>query len=626
MITVDNLSKSYGKQVLFENTGFKVNRRERVGVVGRNGHGKTTLFRMIIGEDDPDEGTIIKPRKYRVGYVEQRLHFSRETVKEEAAKALPPVAHNEIWRVEKILAGLGFEPSDLDKNPSELSGGYQVRLNLAKVLLGDYQMLLLDEPSNYLDITSIRWLERFLVSWPGEIMLITHDRSFMDNVVTHVLGIHRKKIRKIEGDTGKYYSQVAQEEEIYEKTRVNDERKRKEMDLFINRFRAKARLAGLVQSRVKSLEKMEKKDKLETIKTLDFAFVEKKSYHKYAMDVRDLAFSYTKEKRLIRHFSICIGARDRVFIVGKNGRGKTTLLKLLAGVLEPKAGEVASPQSAAAGYFEQTHISTLSDSRTVLEEIASADPEGDPKRSRWIAGAMMFEEDDALKKIRVLSGGEKSRVLLGKLIATPLNLLLLDEPTNHLDLESNDALLAAIDNFDGAVIMVTHNEMFLHALAERLVVFDDDELFVYEGGYQSFLEKVGWKEEQSGAPAAPEGEVFPDEKAKRTPRERRKLRSAIVAQRSQILRPLETRMSEIETGVESHDAGLRTMNQALIDASQAQQGARVVELSRTMHETKSAIDGLLEELEKLTSEYETVRAEFDRKLRDLDEESEEEAP
>jgi ATP-binding cassette subfamily F protein 3 len=629
MIIVDNLSKSFGKQGLFDSVSFKVNRRERVGVVGRNGHGKTTLFRMIIGEEEPDEGTIAKPRNYRIGYVEQRISFTEDTVRAEAAGALAPDAHNELWRVDKVLAGLGFEPDDLDKHPSELSGGFQVRLNLAKVLLGDFQMLLLDEPSNYLDITSLRWLERFLVAWPGEIMLITHDRSFMDNVVTHVLGIHRLKVRKIQGDTGKYYEQIAAEEEIYEKTRVNDERKQKEMDLFITRFRAKARLGGLVQSRIKSLEKMEKREKLQSIKTLDFAFVEKRSFHKYAMDVRDISFAYTPDRSLIRRFSISIGAKDRVFVIGRNGRGKTTLLKLLAGDLEPRSGEITSPQSVAPGYFEQTHISTLHESNTVLDELASADPEGDPKRSRTIAGAMIFEGDDALKKIAVLSGGEKSRVLLGKLIATPLNLLLLDEPTNHLDIESNDALLGAIDNFDGAVVMVTHNEMFLHALAERLVVFDNDDIVVYEGGYQRFLDKVGWKDEVMQRPAgslqARNGGDDPG-KAKLAPKELRRLRSEVITERSKALRPLEARMAEVEKAVEENDAALKKLNKELVEASRARNGGRVVELSRSMHRAKKAIDGLLEELEKLTSDYGTKKAGFDARLRALDAEDGPENP
>jgi ATP-binding cassette subfamily F protein 3 len=621
MIVVDNLSKSYGKQGLFDSVSFKVNRKERVGVVGRNGHGKTTLFRMITGEDEPDEGTITKPRKYRIGYVEQRMRFTEATVLAEGARALPPDAPNEIWRVEKVLTGLGFDAADLEKRPSELSGGFQVRLNLTKVLVGDFQMLLLDEPSNYLDITSIRWLERFLAAWPGELLLITHDRSFMDNVVTHVLGIHRRKVRKVEGDTGKYYEQIAAEEEIYEKTRVNDERKMKEMDLFITRFRAKARLGGLVQSRVKSLEKMEKREKLEAIKTLEFAFAEKPSYHKYALDVRDLSFGYTPDRPLIRRFSISIGAGDRVFVIGRNGRGKTTLLRLLAGDLAPLSGTVDSPQSVAAGYFEQTHIATLSESNTVLEEIVSADPEGDPKRARFIAGGMMFEDDDALKRIRVLSGGEKSRVLLGKLIATPLNLLLLDEPTNHLDIESNDALLEAIDAFDGAVVMVTHNEMFLHALADRLVVFDNDDVVVYEGGYRRFLDKVGWRDEimqGSIAAAAPPANEGAGERPKWTPKELRRLRSEIVAERSRALRPIETRLAAIEKDVEAHDAALRRLNGELVKASEGRQGARVVEVSKEMHRTKKTIDGLFEELEKLTADHEAKKAGFDARMQELD--------
>ncbi len=621
MIVVDDLSKSYGRQSLFDSISFKINRRERVGVVGRNGHGKTTLFRMIMGKEEPDSGTISRPRNYRVGYVEQKLAFTEATVLAEGARALPPDSHNEAWRIEKVLFGLGFEADDLEKRPAELSGGYQVRLNLAKALVGDYQMLLLDEPSNYLDITSIRWLERFLAAWPGELMIITHDRSFMDNVATHILGIHRRKVRKIRGDTGKYYEQIAAEEEIYEKTRINDERKMKEMDLFITRFRAKARLGGLVQSRVKSLEKMEKKEKLETLKTLEFSFSEKPAYHKYALDARDVSFSYTPDRPLLRRFSISIGAKDRVFVVGRNGRGKTTLLKLLAGELEPRSGEIASPQSAAPGYFEQTHISTLCDSNTVLEEIASADPEGDPKRARFIAGGMMFEGDDALKRIRVLSGGEKSRVLLGKLIATPLNLLLLDEPTNHLDLESNDALLAAIDNFDGAVVMVTHNEMFLHGLADRLVVFDNDDVVVYEGGYGRFLEKVGWRDEvMQGTAGGPKPPAGSDGTTKGTPKELRRRRSEIIAERSRVLRPIEAKMEEAEREVEARDASLRELNRELIEASRMKQGSRVVELSRSMHHVKKEVDGLLDELEALTRDHETKSADFDGRLRALDEE------
>ena len=621
MIVVDNLSKNFGKQSLFDNISFKVNRRERVGVVGRNGHGKTTLIRMIAGLEEADSGSISMPRNYRIGYVEQHLDFKAKTVLEEAARGLAPDARSELWRVEKVLAGLGFDKGDQDKHPSELSGGFQVRLNLAKVLLADYQMLLLDEPNNFLDITSIRWLERFLLAWPGELMLITHDRSFMDKVVTHVLGIHRRKARKISGDTGKYYAQIAQEEEIYEKTRVNDERKQKEMDLFITRFRAKARLGGLVQSRVKSLEKMEKKDKLQAIRTLEFSFAEKPFHHKYALSADSLSFGFDPAKTLIKDFTMTIGARDRVFVVGKNGKGKTTLLKLLAGALQPWEGEVTSPQSAAMGYFEQTNVSGLVDSNTVLDEIAAANVNEDPKLPRLIAGAMMFEGDDALKPVRVLSGGEKSRVILGKLIATPVNLLLLDEPTNHLDLESSDALLAALDDFDGAVIMVTHNERFLRALAERLVVFQNGGILVYEGDYQRFLDKIGWKDEEDRPQGRATTEVINREglvsQNKLNPKEFRKIKSELVTERSRVLKPLEKMIQEKERAVERLDKDLQKLNAGIVEASRLRDRFRVVELSKSMHQAKKDIDILLEELEKLTGEYEVKKAEYRNRLAGL---------
>ncbi len=621
MIVVDNLSKSFGKQSLFDNISFKINHRERVGVVARNGHGKTTLLRMIAGLEEVDSGTISMPRNYRIGYVEQHLDFKTETVLQEAARGLAADASSELWRVEKVLAGLGFDKSDRDKHPSELSGGYQVRLNLAKVLLADYQMLLLDEPNNFLDITSIRWLERFLLAWPGELMLITHDRSFMDKVVTHILGIHRRKARKISGDTGKYYAQIAQEEEIYEKTRVNDERKQKEMDLFITRFRAKARLGGLVQSRVKSLEKMEKREKLQPIRTLEFSFAEKPFHHKYALSIDGLSFGFNPGKPLIKDFAMTIGARDRVFVVGKNGKGKTTLLKLLAGALNPWEGEVSSPQSVAVGYFEQMNVSGLVDSNTILDEIASANVNEDPRLPRLIAGAMMFEGDDALKPIRILSGGEKSRVILGKIIATPVNLLLLDEPTNHLDLESSDALLEALDDFDGAVIMVTHNERFLQALAERLVVFQNGSILVYEGDYQRFLDKIGWKDEEERPQGRASVEGLSKEDAvsrdKLNPKEFRKLRSELITERSRVLKPLERKIEEKEKAIERLDAELQKMNAAVVEASQLKDGFRVVELSKSMHQAKTDLDLFLEDLETLTGEYEKKKAEYEIRLAGL---------
>ncbi|MGB9764018.1 MAG: ATP-binding cassette domain-containing protein [Candidatus Saccharicenans sp.] len=662
MIAIENLSKRFAQQVLFEKISFKVNPGERVGIVGKNGHGKSTLFRLIVGLEQPDEGRVIIPKNYRLGYLEQEPDFKSSTVLEEASRGLHNPEKDQLWRVEKVLLGLGFTFEDFDKRPGELSGGYQVRLSLARLLIGDYDMLLLDEPNNYLDITSIRWLEKFLLGWRGELMIITHDRRFMDRVATHILGLHRQKVRKIEGNTEKYYNQIALEEEVYEKTRLNDERKRKEMEIFINRFRAKARLAGLVQSRLKYLEKMEKREKLEKIKNMEFSFQEKPFHHKYALSLDGVSFAYTAEKPLIKNFSLHIGARDRVMVIGPNGRGKTTLLKLMSGVLQPQSGEVSRPKSVAIGYYEQSYAEEMNNENNVLEELAAANPQLEPARIRQIAGALMFEGDEALKPVKILSGGEKSRLLLGKIMARPINLLLLDEPTNHLDLESCDALLAALDNFDGAVVMVTHNEMFLQALAERLIVFQDEKISVFEGGYETFLERVGWSEEakndflgkkgkmddkpeepvqnkdlfinqkaSSGGSISPENQPdnsqlelpsanIPAEafKVKLSPRELRQLRSEIIIEKSRVLKPLEERILELERAIETLEDKINQLTKKIIEASVDGRGQEVVRFSRELDAGRKNLDSLYEEYTQIYQEYEVKRENFERRLQEIE--------
>lgn len=335
MIQFENLEKSFGDRILFSDVNFQINSRERIGLVGRNGHGKSTLLRMVIGEEPVEGGQILMPRNYRIGHLSQHLRFTESTVLAECARGLSADRQGNVWEAEKILTGLGFSEKDFQAPPESFSGGFQVRINLAKVLVSAPDMLLLDEPTNYLDITSIRWMERFLQEWRGEMILVTHDRSFMDRVVTHTVGIHRKKIRKIKGDTEKYYTQIAQEEEIYEKTRLNEEKKRKEVELFISRFRAKARLASMVQSRIKSLEKQGGKEKLEAISELDFAFRSLPFQAKQVLQAENLTFGYEGMPALIEDFSITVRPGERICVVGQNGKGKTTLLKLLARSLFP---------------------------------------------------------------------------------------------------------------------------------------------------------------------------------------------------------------------------------------------------------------------------------------------------
>lgn len=620
MIRVENLTKSFGDRLLFDEISFSLSSKQRVGLVGQNGHGKTTLFQMINGDEQPDSGSVVIPKNYRIVYVQQQLEFTTDTALAEGLRALPPQEQDHSWKVEKILIGLGFSEEDFHRHPSQFSGGLQVRLNLVKALVSEPDLLLLDEPTNFLDITSIRWIEQFLNTWPHELLLITHDRSFMDKVVTHTMGIHRRKMRKISGNTAKYYNQIAQDEEVYEKTRINDERRRKEVQQFISRFRAKARLANMVQSRIKTLKKMEKKEKLDQMKLLDFSFRSSPFPGKRALTARNLDFAYERGKNLIKDFNITIEAGERVCVVGKNGKGKTTLLKLLAGVLVPQAGETVYHPSIGKGFFEQTNVNSLVDARTVEEEILYSHADMDRQRARNICGAMMFSGDDALKRISVLSGGEKSRVMLGKLLATPINLLLLDEPTNHLDMESCDALLTAIDFFEGTVIMVTHNEMFLHSLAERLIVFQNDHIEVFDGSYREFLEKDGWHDK--GSLARRSGSKTPQRETtvRLTKKEMRRQKSDIIAHRSKITAPLEKRIARLENDIESHEVELDRHNQAMQQASQKQDVQRITELSRAIHANQSAIDKYFDELEKITHELDSHNADFEKQLQVLENE------
>lgn len=611
MIAVQNLAKRFGNTVLFEDVTFTIGNKEKVGLVGRNGLGKTTLLKIIAGIEQPDEGSVAIPRHYTIGYMSQQLHFTKPIVRDEALSLLPESEQHEYWRAKKILSGLGFETSDMIKKVPELSGGFQVRLQLAKTLILNPDMLLLDEPTNYLDITSIRWLARFLQNWPGELVLITHDRGFMDSIVTHTLGIHRNRVKKIKGNTQQFYEQIALEEEIYEKTRINDERRKKEIEEFISRFRAKARLANLVQSRIKTIEKMQKREKLVPLKNLDFEFRYKPITAKYVVQVDSISFGYD-EKPLINNLSFSVAAGDRICIIGPNGKGKTTLCKLLAGSLQPQSGTITTALGVETGYFEQTNISTLNPNATIEDEIAYSDPDNNKQRARNICGSLLFEGDDALKPVSVLSGGEKSRVLLGKILVKPINLLILDEPSNHLDMEACDALLTAIDSFEGAVILVTHNELFLRAIAQRLIIFQNNTISIFEGDYERFLEKVGWDSEADTHRANHTGEAEP----RLNKKELRRIRSQLLQEKQSECKPLQERIEHIENEIMHYDNLLKQYNADIVIASQLQKSSEIQRLSIEINKLEKTLSSLYDELEDLMERHEEKNRHYDRLIQE----------
>lgn len=612
MIQVNDLSKSYGPQEIFESASFLLSAGERVGLVGRNGSGKSTLFRMILGLESADAGEITLPKNYRIGTLEQHISFRHPTVLLECASVLVGEAQYDHYKAEKILFGLGFTAEDMNRDPHTFSGGYQIRINLAKVLLTEPNLLLLDEPTNYLDIISLRWLRNFLNNFQGEVIIITHDREFMNSVTTHTMGIVRRKIKKLKGDTTKYFEQLAQEEEIYEKTKANQDRRIKELSAFVERFRYKATKATQAQSRLKMLEKMGQMDELEREQLLGFRFNHAECPGKVLMQVEDLSFAYPGGQKLIDSLSFAVGRNDRIGIIGKNGKGKSTLLNLLGGVLTPSQGVVRTHPGILRGHFGQTNIERLSMNATVEEEIASEHADLPYSRIRGICGTMMFEGEMAKKKISVLSGGERSRVMLGKIIAKPTNLLLLDEPTNHLDMESIESLCDEIEDYGGAALIVTHSEMLLDRLVNKLVIFHHGNVEFFEGTYREFLQKIGWEEEKTNLV-----EEKKDSSPKISLKDAKKMRQDIILERSRQLKPLKERITYIEARITTLEQQIARSNQELIDASEKSEGHRIASLSKIIADSEKEIDDLFFELAEKSELVETQEKLFQERLDQL---------
>ena len=638
MIQVQNVSKSFGVQVLLDGASMLVGDHERVGLVGRNGCGKSTLFKMILGQECLDGGSIDIPKKYTLGYLQQHLNFTHATVHEEACSVLKP--NEDGWieehKVEAILFGLGFDEESMHKSPMLLSGGFQIRLNLAKVLASEPDMLLLDEPTNYLDIVSMRWLSRFLRNWKGEVLLITHDHHFMDEVCTHTAGIFRHKIRKVKGSVEKLRETVAEEEEVAQRTQENEAKKKAQLEQVIERFRYKAAKAAMVQSKIKAAAKLATGERLTHERNLEFSFTEAGFPGKRMLQIKGLSFAYPNRTEdgtvqgmgpeLITDLTMEVFKGDRIAIIGPNGRGKTTLLNLIAKELSPTAGEISHNPNLQINYFGQTNINRLNLDNTVEEEIASAIEEVAQKsRARGLAGLMMFSGDAALKKVKVLSGGERSRVLLGKILASPCNMLLLDEPTNHLDMESIESLIDALEDYEGTAMVVTHDEELLHAFATRLVVFDGGKCRVFEGTYADFLEKVGWASEKKpgGSESAnikvsnidvktDGGNASANNAAGGAPRtkEDRKARADYIAERSKVIKPLEKKLAKLEEDIAKAEALGGELEAKLVTASESGDGNAITAIAKDMDDNKKKVDQLYEEWEKVSAELEAAKDKY----------------
>jgi len=610
MIQLSNISKHYGEKELFSNLDFRMNSGNRIGLVGRNGSGKSTLFKLILGEESPDDGDISIPKAYKIGALKQHLEFTEKTLRDETALALSEEDKFSVYKVEKMLFGLGFTLEDLDKDPLSFSGGYQIRINLAKLLISEPNLLLLDEPTNYLDILSLRWLRTFLKSFDGEVILITHDRNFMDSITTHTMGIVRRTLSLIPGNTHKFYEQLEANDEHYEKQKISQDKKRKELEEFIAKNKARASTAAQAQSKVKLLEKMDDMDSIIHDSTLEFEFNFKDTPAKVLLDVKEVSFGYESDNILFEDISFTLKKGETLGIIGKNGKGKSTLLNTIAGELKQLSGNVDFHGTTTFAHFGQTNIAHLNPNSTIMDEIYTVNSKLSEATVRGICGGMMFSGDDAKKKISLLSGGEKSRVMLGQILAKDVNLLFLDEPTNHLDMQSIDALTEAIKRFDGSCIIVTHSEELLRQVCDRLVVFAKDGAQYFDGKYDEFLEKIGWDEEE-------QSEEVKKSAPKVNKKENKKLRTSLISERNKLTTPLKKEVAKLEEDIMNLEDSIEKDQAELIQASNAGDNSKMIELSQVVTKSERKVEELFEQLEVSQTKLDEITQEYEDKLQEL---------
>jgi len=526
MITITNLSKNYGKKILFEGISLNINRGERIGLIGPNGAGKSTLFSLILGEIEPSQGEIRLNKNTHIGYLPQEASFkSDRTVISELTEGddrimrlkhekdelennnqagsrrygevlhdLETLNYFELeHKAEKILMGLGFKERDFTRPIKDMSGGWQMRTLLAKLLTYQYDLLLLDEPTNYLDLNAALWLKDYLSNFRGTFIMISHDRAFLTDVTNYTLVLENGIITKVGGNY-EHYEQIKQERRIHlEKLYKEQEKKREQLEKFVSRFHAQPNKAASVRAKRTALERLEKEavqlppDTRESIGSFSFPQT-RRSGHKI-IELEKIAKNYG-EIEVYKDLDFEITQGEKAVLAGDNGAGKSTLLKILAGVIEPSTGNRIVGHNVDIGYFSQTRTDVLNTENTVLREAYSAAPGFMSEEIiRTILGAFLFTGDDAEKKVKVLSGGEKSRLILAKLLINPPNFLLLDEPTTHLDVDAVEALVRALVDYQGTLVFISHDIYFVRSVANVVYEVKNGRIRKFPGGFDYYFEK-----------------------------------------------------------------------------------------------------------------------------------------
>jgi len=646
MFSVQNITVQFGGSPLFRNASFIINQKDRIGLAGNNGSGKTTLLRIIMGLHNPDEGEVVIPNDKTTGYLPQEIQLhNTKPVMEEAMSAfheireleqkIHDISHeittrddfdskayhrlvdrlselNEKHRilgghtmaedVEKVLTGLGFHRDEFNRPLNEFSNGWQMRVEIAKILLKRPDLVLLDEPTNHLDIEAIQWLEGFLADYPGAVVLVSHDRAFLDNVTTRTIEIEMGKIYEYKASYSEYVRQRESRLESQMAAFNNQQQQIRQVERFIERFRYKNTKSRQVQSRIKMLEKMEEIeiDNLDT-SSIHFRFPPAPASGKVVIEAENLSKSYGR-KLVLANNSFAAIKGDRIAFVGRNGEGKTTLARVIIGALEHD-GKLRIGYNVLMGYYAQNPAEMLDPELTIFDTIDRVAVGDVRSRIRTLLGGFLFGEDEIDKKVKVLSGGEKARLALAKLLLTPANLLVLDEPTNHLDMQSKDILKNALLQYEGTLILVSHDRDFLQGLTNKVYEFKDRKIREYIGDIYDFLESRrirSLKELEISNAKSSTGSAGTDISDNKQLYERKK-------QLERDIRKVSSQVEKNEAEIHAMENVLKKLNERLSDPSKLQKGEDINQVYQKYTALQKELDTEIANWEKLNLELEKLQ-------------------